>query len=351
MTLVSEEKRLEQVHEPAHVRIPEKPAFGDILADATLSGPTIWGTALVLILAIVGGILWGLGASRELERAVLFGKGAIWAAAILGGLVFLRWIAYLVSWRTVLTMDRELLSYFSSALAYSVLAGVVVVDTINFWDLVTQLQQFRVETAGEASPVVSFVAWNLWFWLAMLFIVPAITMRLIAEEKRSGTIEVALTAPIRVVEYVLGKYFAAFLFYAFLQIPSVLYLLRLRFFAEYEFELWPVVATYLGVLSVGAMFVAIGLLCSAATRSQVVAAMATFAVLLGLFSTFVFYYYAQNSITFSKVADLLKHVAVLPHLYELGAGRVNPVYFFYHLSVAAFMVYLAVKVVELRRAS
>jgi len=328
-----------------------EPSYGDLLADAVSSGITVWGGGFALVLMLLGAMLWGLGAQREVDSAVVAGKIVLWSGVGLLVLVALRVLLYLISYRTVLTMDRELLAYFSSPIAYAVIAGVLVIDTINFWDLVSQLRNLQVQMVGEMSPVVSFVAWNLWFWLALLFIIPAITMRLVAEERRQGTIEVLLTAPVREVEVVVGKFLAALVFYTALNVPSLLFLLRLRFSADYEFELWPVLATYLGVLSIGAMFIAVGLFSSALTRNQIVAAMSTFAILLALFSTFVFYYYAQASVTFADYADLLKHIAVLPHLADLGQGRVNPTYFVYHLSVTGFMLYASVKVLELRRAA
>ncbi len=329
---------------------PEEPTYRDLLADACTSGVSVWGGSFALLVVLLGGILWALGAQRDVETAVIAGKIVLWAGVGLAVAVGLRILLYALSYRTALTMDRELLAYFVSPVAYAVVTGILVIDTINFWDLVTQLRNISVQMAGEMSPVVSFIAWNLWFWLAMLFMVPAITMRLVAEERRQGTIEVLLTAPIRESEVIVGKFLAAFIFYVFLNIPSVLFLLRLRFSADYEFELWPVLAAYLGVLSVGAMFIAIGVLSSTLASNQLVAAMGTFAALLAIFSTFVFYYYAQTSITFSKYADLIKHIAVLPHLAELGQGKVNPAYFVYHLSVAGFMLYVSVKLLELRRA-
>ncbi len=327
-----------------------EPGYRDLVADACTSGITIWGGGFALLLVILGGLLWALGSQREVETAAVAGKIVLFSGVGLLAAIALRIVLYALSYRTVLTMDRELLAYFFSPIAYAVVAGILVIDTINFWDLVTQLRNLSVQMVGEMSPVVSFVAWNLWFWLAMLFTVPAITMRLVAEERRQGTMEVLLTAPVREAEVIVGKFLAAFVFFVFLNVPSVLFLLRLRFSADYEFELLPVLATYLGVLSIGAMLISVGVFCSTLANNQLVAAISTFAVLLAIFSTFVFYYYAETSVTFSKYADAIKHIAILPHLAELGQGKVNPAYFVYHLSVTGFMLYASVKVLELRRA-
>jgi ABC-2 type transport system permease protein len=332
-------------------RVHRSQSFMELLADVWTSGGCNVAVVLSGLAVLLGLALLWYGSHYELPTVRLRGQMALSGGLVLAGAYGLRSLLYLISYRTALTMDRELLAYFSSPVAYIVLAGMIVIYTLNYWDLVNQLRELRIETVGQASPVVSFIAWNLWFWLSLLFVVPALTMRLVAEEKRVGTIETLLSAPVREVEVVLGKFLAAFVFYCLLQSPSVLYLVRLRFFANYEFELMPVLATYLGLMSVGAMFLSIGLFCSSTTRNQIVAAMTSFAVMLVLFATFVFQWYAERSFHFEVLSDVLRHVSVLLHLYDLGTGKVNPAYFFFHLSVAALMLYLATKMVQMRRAS
>ena len=245
--------------------------------------------------------------------------------------------------------SRELGAFFLSPIAYMVLVGMVAVSALNFWDLTTQLSDLRIETAGEASPMVRYVAYNLWFWLSMLAIIPMITMRLLAEEKRSGTIEVLMTAPVTESEVVLSKYLAALMFYTIIWVPSVIFLVVLYHYADFHFDWWPVSAVYVGVISVGAMFLSVGLFCSSLTRNQIIAGMITFAVVLLLFATFVMQFYAERSTQYNAWSEPLKYMAVLLHLYDFGTGKMDIKYLLFHLSVVIFMLFLTVKIVEVRK--
>ena len=244
---------------------------------------------------------------------------------------------------------RELNSFFLSPIAYLVLAGMLAISALNFWDLVQQLSTLRLdaELAGEAGPMVRYVAWNLWFWLALLIVVPIATMRLISEEKRSGTIEVLMTAPVTDTEVVLAKYLAAVVFFCALWVPSFIFLLVLRRYAEYQFDWMPVFGVYLGVLTVGMMFLSVGLFFSSLTRNQIIAAMLTFAVILFLFATFVMEFYAEDRSP--ALAAFFQYMAVLLHLGEFGAGRLDLGYLVFHLSAVVLMLFLTVKVVEARK--
>lgn len=328
-----------------------KPAFGfaDRIAesiDATCVRGIAAGLATWLVLGY--GLEW-LGG--KVDRAYVTAVGStLWYGGMIAVLLLvLRWICYIGSPRLATLLDREVGAFFLSPIAYLVLIGMLVVTTINFWDLVQQLSSPRFEMAGEASPVVSFIAWNLWFWLGMLFVIPVVTMRLLSEEKRSGTIEVLMTAPVTEIHVVLSKFLASLLFYCLLIGPSALFLVVLRFGGKFEFEMLPVYAVYVGMLTMGAMFLSIGLFFSSVTRNQIIAAMLTFAVLLLLFATFILHWYAERSSAFGAFAPVIKYVAVLPHLAELGTGKMNVKSLLFHLSVATFMLFVTVKVVEARK--
>lgn len=312
----------------------------------------------LFVAGLSGGLFawWLLGFGLEklgpkLERANVTTMGsAFWYIGMIAViLIVLRWVGCVISPRMATLLDRELGAFFLSPIAYMVLIGMLVVTTINFWDLVTQLSEVRTEGAGEASPIISFIAYNLWFWLGMLFVIPVITMRLLAEEKRSGTIEVLMTAPITEVQVVLSKYLASLLFYLVTITPSAIFLIVLRTAGKFEFEIWPVYAVYIGMFTIGAMFLSIGLLFSSVTRNQIIAAILTFATLLLLFATFIMHWYAQRSPQFGVIAPVIKYIAVLPHLYELGTGKMDVKFLVFHLSVATFMLFVTVKVVEARK--
>src|SRR5262245_310176 len=228
---------------------------------------------------------------------------------------------------------RELSAAFLSPVAYLMLIGMLVVAGLNWWDLVTELASPQFEFAGLQTPMLRYIAFNLWFWISSLFIAPILTMRLLSEEKRSGTIEVLMTAPVTETEVVLSKYFAAVLVYALLWVPSIVYLWVLKRYAKAEFDMLPVLGIYIGVLTVGAMFVSIGLFFSSLTRNQIVAAMMCFAVILLVFALFVGSIYAERSAQYSSWAPALKFIGVFWHLQDFGLGKMDIKYLILHVSV------------------
>jgi ABC-2 type transport system permease protein len=305
-----------------------------------------------LIIGLALGLVLGygletLGAKSSKPQLVAIGSLFQYVGIIVVALIALRWIAYLASPRMAMLLDREVGAYMLSPIAYLVLIGLLVVTTINFWQLVTELHAVRAEVAGEASPVIAFVAYNLWFWLGMLFVIPVITMRLLAEEKRSGTIEVLMTAPVTEVQVVLSKFFAALLFYSLVVSPTTLFLLVLHDAGKFDFEMLPVAATYIGTFTVGAMFVSVGVFFSSLTRNQIIAAILTFAVLMMIFSTFVLDWFSSRLP--AGWGEVVKYVAVLRHLGDLGKGVMDLKYILFHLSVTVFMLFVTVKVVEARK--
>ena len=116
------------------------------------------------------------------------------------------------------------------------------------------------------------------FWIALLVALPALTMRLLAEEKRSGTIETLLTSPITEAEVVVSKWLAGLAMYLAILLPFAIYLPFLYYQGKYQFDLGPFVSLAIGLTTLGMMFVAIGLFFSALTRNQIVAAIWTFLV-------------------------------------------------------------------------
>jgi ABC-2 type transport system permease protein len=302
--------------------------------------------ALALWLLFGYGLKWA-GDQYSRPHFTAIGSLAQYVGILLLSLMVLRWLAYIFNPRMAMLLDREVGAYMLSPIAYLVLIGLLVVTLINFWQLVTELHSVRTEVAGEASPVIAFIAYNLWFWLGMLFVIPVITMRLLAEEKRSGTIEVLMTAPVTEVQVVLAKFLAALLFYSLVLSPTMLFLLVLHDGGKFEFEMLPVAATYIGTFTVGAMFISVGVFFSSLTRNQIIAAILTFAVLMMLFSTFVLDWFSSRLP--AGWGDVVKYVAVLRHLGELGKGVMDLKFILFHLSVTIFMLFVTVKVVEARK--
>src|SRR5262245_25724735 len=171
--------------------------------------------------------------------------------------------------RTLLT--RELAAYFLGPMAYLVLLAFQLVAALNFWELVDSLRMPQQELSSVREPMSTYVSGSPSFWIAILVAVPVLTMRLFAEERKSGTIEVLLTAPVSENEVVLAKWLAGVIMYAALLVPFAIYLPFLYFQANFTFDLGPIFALGVGLLTMGMMFVAIGLLLSALTRNQIIA--------------------------------------------------------------------------------
>ena len=245
-------------------------------------------------------------------------------------------------------LRRELAAYFLGPMAYLILAAFQVIALVDFYVMVRQLADPRTVAGGLVDPMNAYVAGNLVFWIALLVAVPALTMRLLAEERRSGTIEGLLTVPITEAEIVVAKWLAGVVMFWALLLPFALYLPVLRHYGKFPFDLGPVAALAIGLTTIGMMFVAIGVFFSALTRHQVVAAIATFGALFVLIvvTNLAHTTAVQNG---ESWADAARFVAILPQAAAFGTGRLDVRFPALHLSVAAVLLYLAVKVLQSRR--
>lgn len=243
---------------------------------------------------------------------------------------------------------RELASYFLGPMAYLILLAFQVLACVNFIELVETLSRPQSIFAAENDPINLYIPASLGFWISVLVAVPILTMRLLAEERRSGTLETLLTVPVTEVEVVLSKWLAGWVMYLLLLAPFFVYLPFLRHFGAFPFDLGPVFALLIGLGSLGLMFVAIGLFFSALTKNQIVAAIATFATLfVSLVLTVI--EYSAASRRQASWAEGLRYVTVVSQVREFGLGQVDPRYLALHLSVTVFLLWMTVLVLRSRR--
>lgn len=244
---------------------------------------------------------------------------------------------------------RELSAYFLSPMAFLVLLAFQVIAWLNFWELIESLSRPQQALSTRFDPMNMYISASTPFWIALLVAVPALTMRLIAEERRSGTIETLLTVPVTEAEVVVSKWLSGVVMYVFLLLPFLIYLPFLYVQGRYKFDLGPVASLLIGLTTIGMMFVAIGLFFSALTKNQVIAAIWTFVVLfLIIVLTLLVYGYAVERQ--APWAEAVRFTAILYQVQGFGAGKLDLRYLTLHLSVAAFMLYLTVKVLETRKA-
>ena len=246
-------------------------------------------------------------------------------------------------------LRRELGAYFFSPIAYLILLAFQVIAWINFGEMVRYLSSPQNEFSGLTDPMNTYISGSGPFWFAILFAVPALTMRLLAEERRQGTVETLLTVPVTEAEVVVSKWLAGLVMFWALLLPFAIYLPFLRHYGQFAFDLGPVLGLGLGLTTVGMMFVAIGLFFSAFTKNQVVAAVLTFGVLfLVVFLSMLAY--SQAIELQLPWADGLRYVSVVLQVHQFGLGQLDPRFLAMHLSVAAVLLFLTVKRLELRRA-
>jgi ABC-2 type transport system permease protein len=188
-----------------------------------------------------------------------------------------------------------------------------------------------------------FFGQTVYFWLVLLFVAPVLTMRLISEERRSGTIEVLMTAPVSEAQVVIGKYLAALLFYVFLWLPTLAYPAVLAYYSEVDWG--PVLAGYLGVLGIGALFLAIGLLASSLTRSQLVAAILTFAMLIPLFT----FGLLENLFRDETLKQAFSYLNLWQHMEEFGKGIVDTRRLVYYLTTTVLFLFLSARTLEAKK--
>jgi ABC-2 type transport system permease protein len=245
--------------------------------------------------------------------------------------------------RNVLALlRRELNAYFASVLGYVMLMFFLVVMGFVFWSVVTQLLQ-----AGPTQITV-MQQFFYWFWLPSLFVVPAMTMRLLAEEKRSGSIELLMTAPVTDFEVVFAKYLGAVFLYALMWGLTGFYVWILRSFAGpgVALDAGAIGSGYIGVLLIGQFLVALGLLCSALTKNQVAAFLIAFAlVFLYVIGTMFGAFFLRGT----PVGRVFEYVSAFEQMQDFTRGIVDlrPVVFYLTGTMTA--LFITTRVVESRK--
>lgn len=248
--------------------------------------------------------------------------------------------------RNIWTICRkELSSYFVSPIAYLLLAMFAIVFGFFFWNAVGYFSYMGVEAQmrGEMFPlnineqVIRPLVSNI--SVIGLFLIPMITMRLFAEEKRIGTIELLATSPVRDVEIILGKWLAAILLYA-----AILLLTALNFVWLFKYgnpDWRPLAVAYLGLLLQAGMLLAIGTFISTLTRNQIIAGAATFGVCLLLWV--LEWVSGFESATWARV---MAYLSVLTHFESFGKGLLSLKDAVFYVSAIFFGLFLTARSLE-----
>ncbi len=236
--------------------------------------------------------------------------------------------------RNITTMiQRELGAYFLSPIAYAVSAVFLFATGLAFG-----LGTFRNGAEASLRSLIEF-----WAMLILVFVLPMLTMRLLSEEYRSGTIETLLTAPISETEIVLGKFLGAFVFFLILLGAMLLYPILLATFGPVDPAL--LACNYIGLFLLGALYISVGLFFSACSSHQIIAVLLSFAFLALM--TFASQGLAQTVEGWPRA--LLQHVSVRTHFFDFVRGMVDLNHVVFFLTTTALFLFLTVKRVEMRR--
>ncbi|MBK8482253.1 MAG: ABC transporter permease [Proteobacteria bacterium] len=238
---------------------------------------------------------------------------------------------------------RELAGYYRTPLGWTLLTAFLLVQGYTFYLFVELMAQ---PFAPHGTPLRLFFGGTLLYWLFVILLVALTTMRLFAEERRIATLEGLLTAPVRPLAIVVGKYAAATIFYATLWLPTVLYVLIAAWLAERgAFDWGSVAAGYLGTLAIGATALAVGALCSALTAQPLLAALLCSALLV----LWVLLGPLRGFVSDPALAALLERADVLAQLDDFARGLVDSRHLLLDASVITCCLSAATGYLGLRR--
>jgi gliding motility-associated transport system permease protein len=224
---------------------------------------------------------------------------------------------------------RELRSYFGSLIAYVLLAVFLLLSGYFFYsDLI-----FFVLFGGYVLPT------GLWQYVFMdmrlcaLLVLPLVTMRLFAEEKKLGTIELMWTYPVTDGAIVMGKFLAAWIFFLIMLLPTVIN--PIIFYRFYHFAIGPLVAAYVGIFLLGTAFIACGIFVSSLTENQVVSAMVTYGILV-----FFWFMTWNEEVANQQIIHALLRLSLFDHFYNFSRGVIDTrdiVYFVLFIALFLFL--------------
>ena len=244
---------------------------------------------------------------------------------------------------------KELKGYFSSPIAFVLITFFAFFYAFFFVPILLvfeeQSRQFAGMGAGQPpfnvndqliSPALSNLS------VILLFVLPIVTMRTFAEEKRAGTMELLLTSPLTDIQIVFGKFIGAMALIAAMLAVTLPHLAFLFWYGDPEWK--PIVTAYLGFFLMSGCFVAIGLFISSLTKNQVIAAMATFGVFLMLWVVDW-----TSRFTGPNMRAVLEYLSITRHFEDFARGVIDTRHLVYYASFMIFGLFLTVRSVETER--
>ncbi|MEW6057706.1 MAG: ABC transporter permease subunit [Bdellovibrionota bacterium] len=246
---------------------------------------------------------------------------------------------------TMTIAKKDFRGYFSSPVAYVLMAVFSFIMGYMFFSILsaylTNAIRFEQFKFGKGPNLNDHLIRPLYGNLnvVLLFLVPFITMRLFAEERKNNTLELLFTAPVRWGEIILGKYLSAFAFVLVLLALTLPFPFALSLAASPD---WAVIATcYLGTICMIGTYIAVGTWCSSLTENQIVAGGMTFGIIL------FFWIIKWASMNASPVvADLLSYLSIVDHFEDFSRGVFNTKDLVFYLSAIGLWLFLTYKALE-----
>jgi len=226
-------------------------------------------------------------------------------------------------------MKKELKSYFSSPIAYIVITIFLVFTGFFFFKDFFYFNQAEMRNLFQLMP------------LMLCFVIPAVTMRLLSEERHSGSFEILMTLPVSTRDIVMGKFLAGTVFSAVMISPTLIYLVTVVLLGTPDSG--PVIGGYTGVILLSAAYTSIGLLASSFTKNQIISFISSWAACFSL-------WLVDKAVIFlpSKL-EFLSYLGTDFHFQNIAKGLIDSRDIIYFISICALSLMFTVKVIEERR--
>ena len=238
--------------------------------------------------------------------------------------------------RTMTLARRELGAYFAAPLFWVLSAGFLAFFGLVFGAYIGQEQPVQ----ASMRPLLQLIG------TILLFVAPMLSMRLLAEEQRSGTLELLMTSPVHDWQVVLGKWLAALVALVVMMGFTLFHVAIMAKLATNGMDRGELVASYLGILLLGAALLALGTLTSSLTENQVVAAF------LGIMLVMILWFLpflSEVAGAETRIGKVLKYSGLSDHYLNFGAGAVDSRDIIYFVTLTIGALYVATRVLETRR--
>jgi ABC-2 type transport system permease protein len=237
-------------------------------------------------------------------------------------------------------LKKEVASFFNSIIGYLVIIVFLTVVGLYMWVFQGETNVFDTSSA-TLDTLFSIAPW------VFLFLVPAVTMRLFAEEKRTGTLETLLTKPLSDFQIVFAKYCAALLIIILSLLPTLIYFFSIQFFmSAHSVDVGGTIGSYIGLFFLAAIYASIGLWASSITQNQIVAFITAMAV---AFFFFIGFQYISSLAFLGKLSVVIDFLGINMHYNSISRGIIDTRDIVYFISIITFFLILTKFSLEKRK--